>query len=409
MTTYASPVSRVVGGRFLAWDATEVVPDGCWTWFTDPRAVVHGDDLYIGWVDSVGTCGISKHAKGVGSTHFSLSSIALEDDDHNNTAVHILQDGRILALYGKHNDSSGVRYRISTNPYDISAWGAQVILAVTTPITYFNPHYLSATGKTYMHYRSGGSLGGTIDRNCRAFDGTTWDAERTWIAQPVNGAWPYIRSASNGVDRIDFLITDRHPIQGLSSVYHCYMKLDGATELFYKSDGTLIGAGPVTPPDCTLIYDGSTIRGWVWEITYGADGHPRVVFTRFPSTTDHRYMFSRWTGSAWTAPVEITTAGTYLYSGEPYYSGGIGFDGRDPNTVYLSKQVGSAWEVQAWKTTDDGATWALSTHVTTDSGVKNCRPWSPRSHGTHGDVLFWSGTYLSYTNYNTSIVREVLK
>ena len=407
MTTYSAAARPLVAGRMLEWQTVTAVDNGVWTWFTDPRTVVHGDDLYVGWVNSSGTCGITKRNVKTGVTaSFNLSAVGLEIDDHNNTGVHILPDGKILALYGQHNDTSGMRYRISTNPYDISAWSAEVVLSVTTPISYFNPHYLSATGKTYVHYRSGAGGVGTNPMNVRAFDGTTWDAQRTWITQ--TGERPYIKACNNGVDRIDFLLTNCHPNENAASVYHCYMQLDGSAEKFYKSDGTYIGTS-VTPADCTLIYDGTTIDGWVWDITYGADGHPRVLFTRFPTTTDHRYIFSRWTGSAWLTPTEITNAGTHLYSAEQFYSGGITFDGHDPNTVYLSKQVGSFWEIQAWHTNDNGETWSLAQHITQSSSVRNCRPWSPRNHGTWGNVLFWSGTYSTFTNYNTAIKLARLK
>ena len=36
------PVLRVVAG------------DGVWTWFNDERAIVVGDDLYVGYVDAAG-------------------------------------------------------------------------------------------------------------------------------------------------------------------------------------------------------------------------------------------------------------------------------------------------------------------------------------------------------------------
>lgn len=382
----------------------DVVPDGVWSWFTDPRAVFRNGATYIGWVNSAGTCGISKLVHSTGSvTHFSLSATAMENDDHNNTAIQFLPDGRILALYCKHNDTAGLRYRISTNPEDISDWGSEALLgAVTLPVTYSNPHYLNAVGKTYVWYRSGEGGGiGPKPTNCRAFDGTTWDAERTWITN--TNARPYLKSVNNGIDRIDFVFTNGHPRDTPCSVYHCYMQLDAGVEKFYKTDGTLIGTGPVTPADATLIYDGSSIDGWVWDITYGHDGHPRVLFARFPTTTDHRYMYARWTGSVWTAPVEITSGGTYLYLAEANYSGGMCFDTQNPDVVYLSKQVGSYWEVQEWSTPDGGLTWAKARDITSASTVRNCRPYSPRNHDGRCAVLFWRGTYSTYINYNTAI------
>lgn len=403
-TTYSVAMSPIRGGRLGPWQMSAAVPNGGWTWFSDPRAVYRNGAVYIGWVNSSGTSGISKHVIATGvTTSFNLSSVGLQTDDHNNTAIQFLSDGRIMAIYGRHNDSAGMRYRISTNAEDISAWSPEVVLPVTLPYTYSNPHFLSTTGKIYCHYRSGEGGWGTNPMKVRAFDGSTWDTEREWIVQ--TGERPYIKACNNGVDRIDFLLTNCHPNEGASSIYHCYMQLDSGVEKFYRSDGTLISNGPVTPAECTLLYDGTAVDAWVWEIAYGSDGHPRAVFARFPTTTDHRYMFSRWTGSEWTAPTEITTGGTYLYSGEVNYSGGIAFEENNPNVVYLSKQVGSAWEVQEWATQDSGATWAKVCDVTagSGSGIKNCRPYSPKGHPWNRATLFWSGTYTTYTNYHTAI------
>lgn len=398
MPSYSADQSPLFAGRSLQIEAQRIAPDGCWTWFTDPRAVYYNGSTYIGWVDSVGTVGITKYRHFNGAVEeFNLSSVGFNQNDHANAAVHILPNGKIMAIYGEHNDASGMRYRISTNPEDISAWSSEVILAVSTPYTYSNPHYLSQTGKTYCHYRSGQGGAGTNPMNVRAFDGAAWDTERTWLAQTDER--PYVKSVNNGVDRIDFLITDKHPDRGSTSVYHFYMQLDGSgTEKFYTSNGTEI-AGTPTPADATLIYDGTTVSGWVWDIAYGADGHPRVLFTRFPSITDHRYMYSRWNGSAWTAPVEIAPAGTYLYEVEAYYSGGLCFDSADADVVYLSS---SSREIQEWSTADGGATWSKQRDVTLGSSDINCRPFSPKNHRGMA-VCWWRGAYNTFTDYDTEI------
>lgn len=382
-----------------------IVPDGIWTWFSEPRAIFRNGATYVGVVQSSGFICVGKFVHSTGTySEFTLSSW-FEVDDHDNAAVHFLPDGRILALYSRHNDTNGIYYRISTNPEDISAWGTEQVLTVTTPNSYVNPHYLSASGKTYVHYRSGlPGVGNDLPTRVRAFNGTTWDAERAWITNTSQR--PYVKSINNGVDRIDFFFTNSHPNEGASSVYHCYMRLDAGVEKFYKSDGVEITTVPVRPENATLIYDGSSVDSWVWDITYGADGHPRVLFARFPVTTDHRYMFSRWTGTAWTTPVEITAGGTYLYSAEVNYSGGICFDSQRPNVVYLSKQVGATtvWEVEEWITADNGATWTRHRNLTPASTEKNCRPYSPRNHDGQCAVVWWRGEYNTYVDYTTRII-----
>lgn len=402
----AASGQSVVGGQFSAKEVATIEGNGIWTWFTDPRAVYYNGNTYIGWVNSSGSIGITKYNHTSRSSSSFILSASLEVDDHDNAAILIRPDGRILAMYGKHNDTSGFRYRISTNAEDITAWGSEVVRSsgITLPVSYSNPFYLSQSGKIYCFFRSG--AGGVGTNPWGMVESSDYGA--TWSNPQFNfltntGARPYPKWVSNGVDRIDIMTTNCHPNEGVSSIYHFYGKLDGSNVIqYYKTDGTLIGTS-VTVSDLTLIYDGTTKEAWVWDITYGSDGNPRVVFVKFESTTDQRFMFSRWTGSAWTTPVEITSGGQYLYSGEQNYSGGICFDSKRPDTVYLSKQVGSYWEIQHWRTADDGATWAKQRDITTGSTVKNCRPYSPRNHNGDLPVIWWSGTYTSYTNYNTAI------
>lgn len=82
-----------------------------------------------------------------------------------------------------------------------------------------------------------------------------------------------------------------------------------------------------------------------------------IVFASFPSAADHRYHYARWTGTSWDVH-EITLAGGSIRGdgGSPYYSGGITLDHEDPSRVYLSRQLGASWQVEAWTTADGGAT-----------------------------------------------------
>lgn len=396
------------GGEAVGGNASFTVKaNAIWTWFTDPRAVHYNGNTYIGWVNSSGDVGITKWDHSTDSvTSFTLHA-TLEADDHNNVAIHIRQDGRILAIYSKHNDVSGLRYRISTNAEDISAWGAEVVLSsgLTLPISYSNPFYLSQSGKTYNFFRSGTGGSGTnpIGIIESTDGGSTWSAQTTFLTN--TGQRPYVKWVSNGIDRIDFLITNCHPNESAASIYHFYGRLDGSNAIkYYKSDGTLIG-NSVTPADCTLIYDGSTNDAWVFDIAYGSDGRPRVLFVKYATTSDQRFMFSRWSGTAWTAPVEITNGGAYLYDPEVYYSGGLCFDSRNPNHVYLVTPVAGVREVQEWETPDNGSTWGKRRDITagTSAGVINARPHSPRNRSDELAVLYWSGTYASYTSYSTNL------
>ncbi len=391
----------------------QIASNAVWTWFTDPRAVHYNGATYIGWINSSGSVGITKYTHSTRvSTHFTLHA-SLEVDDHNNVAVHILTDGRIATFYCKHNDATGHRYRISTNPEDISAWDSETVISsgITLPVTYANPRRLSQDpDRLWLFYRAGA---GASTNNGLHYKTTTdlasWGAQvAVWKNITGGASTPYYKLIDDGVKRFHFAATDQHPVGGQSSVYHWYMELDGSNvPHWYKSDGTeILTALPHAPAVATLVSDGSTVRRWIWDIAIGQDGHPRILGTRYPNNdgSDIRYMHWRWSGAAW-VETEILADGTGLYSPEIYYAGGICFDSADPSCIYLSAPINGVREIQEWRTLDNGATWAKVRDVTgnTASGVLNARPYSPRNHANDLAVLFWSGTYTTFTNYSTNV------
>lgn len=390
-----------------------IVVDGLWTWFTEPRAVYYNGATYVGWVDSGGGSGISRiDAASLVKTHAVLGTG--EVDDHNNIAIHILPDGKIMGLWTGHGTTEGVKQRISAAADSVASFGAQSIIDSTAlATTYCNPHFLSAagtSGRLYNHYRVGQAGSENWAGLIHSDDnGATWSSE-TQIFAYVPGKVPYVKSVSNGVDRIDFYVTDDHPDLSASSLYHCYAQWVSGALSFFDSAGTPLTLPITISTDCTQIYDGASTRAWNWDMVFGGDGHPRVVFQRTVSLSpaDHRYMFARWTGSAWTTAVEIAAGGGYLYSGEPHYAGGIAFDRIDPNIVYLSRDTVSTgtFEIEQWSTDDNGATWSKDADITSGSpaGTKNARPYSPIDADSNARLLYWRGTYTSFTNYDTALI-----
>lgn len=402
------------GGGAVGFDGTVLVKtDAIWTWFTDPRAVHYNGATYIGWITTSGSVGVSRFVHATETvTSFTLS-VNLQADDHNNPAIHILPDGRIAAFYCKHNDASGHRYRISTNPDDISAWGAETLISsgITLPVTYANPRRLSQDpSRLWLFYRAG--AGGSTDNGLHyktTTDLAAWGAQVAVWKNVVGGAvTPYYKIIDDGVKRIHFVATDRHPVGGQSSVYHWYMELDGSNiPRWYTTDGTeIVSALPHGPSVATLVSDGSTVRRWIWDIALDAAGNPRILGTRYPNNdgTDIRYMLWRWTGSAW-AETEICPDGTGLYSPEIFYAGGLCFDSLDCNRIYLSAPISGVREIQEWQSLDDGATWAKLRDITagTSAGTLNARPYSPRNHHSALGVLWWRGSYTSFTSYAVDI------
>jgi hypothetical protein len=140
--------------------------NGVWCWFQDERAIVHDGKLIIGSVaDSSGTGGSTRDGdievvtydlvSGGIPDKFTLHD-ALQGDDHAAPAFLARPDGRILAVYSKHGNDHYVRYRITTNPNDTSAWNDELTHTRSAGVTYSNVYRLSTegtSGRIYDFYR----------------------------------------------------------------------------------------------------------------------------------------------------------------------------------------------------------------------------------------------------------------
>jgi hypothetical protein len=390
--TFSGNATTSLNGR------TVISTDGAWTWFNDERVRYYNGHYYVGYVTSAGDIGITKYNATTGAKSSYTLAAGFEEDDHDNPSIYILPDGKIVAAYCKHNVSQ-VNVRVSTNSEDITSW---------TDVVYTNGSFSSYAniykcGAYYWIFFRPGT--GFQDYVVRTTDFATFGTPTKIIDSNTAGVlWPYVKYCQNGDDRIDAFYNTGHPNQELHpDLYHIYFTESGGDLVPHKSDGTTLTL-PVLTTDGTQVFDsGTTTSAWVWQVRPDWQGYPCVLFARFQTTSDHRAMFSRWTGSAWSSAVEIASMGTYLLSTEYQYSGGMTFDGNNRNRVYLSKQVGSYWEIQEYETTDSGANWSKTRDVTSGSTVKNCRPYSPIGHQGKA-VFWWSGTYTAFTNFDTDIL-----
>lgn len=380
--------------------------DGAWSWFSDPRAVRYGNNTYIMVVNSAGNVYVLQYNHVTNVYASFLLHAALSVDDHSNGAVLIRPDGKIQCFYSTHSVNGDLMlYRISTAAESIAAFGTEANIgsntAGTNGSTYSNPFYLPSEKKYYIFWRGGDYL----PAYATSVDGVTWTTAAN-LFSVSGGNRPYVKYVSNGSNRIHFAFTDGHPDTIETSLYYCYYENGN----FYKADGTLIkaiGSLPITvTTEAEKIYNQAAhnnFEAWVWDIALDSNGYPVIVYTSYPSTTDHRYRYIRWNGSAW-IDNEIISAGTYLYSAEAHYSGGICLDHQDPNIIYFSKQELGSWNIYRGVTNDNGETWKIA-RVTNqyNKSKKNMRPVSIWGADGGFDVLYMSGTYTTYISYSTEI------
>jgi hypothetical protein len=420
-----------VSPDLLGTDVLTLINSGGWTWYNEPRAVCYAGTtrkLYVGNL-------LMKAGGDVAVTSIDLASGArrsftlaenLQADDHNNPAFIVRPDGRLIAFYSAHGDTA-IRWRISTNPEDVTAWGSEQTISEPDTTSYANVFMLSSeSNRIYLlhrrqvtdginghkpHIRWSDDNGATFSSPLPVFYGATG-----LRVGGVGGSRPYVRYASNNAGRIHVCASSGHPRStdetpaSTCHMWHWYM--EGGN--FYKSDGTLIRSvaslgttGPLAEAEVTKIFDADTDsagdgNAWPYSIELDGSGRPVVTFGAFVAAADNRYWYARWTGSAWDKHEILASQGTIPSDGvEQQYAGLCVVDPRNTNRIWVSKQTDATavWEIERWTTADGGANWD-KVAVTTTSATKNVRPYVPANWISGAPSVLWqAGTYTNFINY----------
>ncbi len=125
---------------------TVATNNGGWNWYVEPSGthIQPGDALssryesglyssnngytfkhdktYMGWVEDEGTIIVSELDHDTDEYKRVELHPFLESDDHNNPAVVVLPDGRIMVFYSMHTNEPYMYYCVTKNPEDISEW-----------------------------------------------------------------------------------------------------------------------------------------------------------------------------------------------------------------------------------------------------------------------------------------------
>jgi hypothetical protein len=71
------------------------VGSGAWSWFADPRAVVSGGLVHVGFIDGAGDVRVAAVDRGAGLVTAATLHRGLGVDDHHNPALLLRADGRL--------------------------------------------------------------------------------------------------------------------------------------------------------------------------------------------------------------------------------------------------------------------------------------------------------------------------
>lgn len=208
-------------------------------------------------------------------------------------------------------------------------------------------------------------------------------------------------------DRIDYVVTDGHPNETTTSIYHFYRGADGR---FYDSSASLVGEVadlPLSPSDVTTVWNARAegSDSWQWDIAHDEIGNPVILFASIASADSHTMHYARWTETRWLVHEMADVGGTVAPGvGEDQYSAGGALDPAGPDRVWLAKERGDGNKASLWKyeTDDGGISWSGKDR-TPGTAVENLRPVVPENRSDAVAVLFMRGRYAHYTHFDTEL------
>jgi hypothetical protein len=373
--------------------------EGAWTWFNDPRAIAVGDGVVLGAISMVGDL-LAYDLQGTSGTD--LRGSLFQVDDHANPSfLRRSSDNRILAFASAHN-GAGLYTYLSSNPNDVSAFGAETDIDSSvgrSGYSYTNPVQLTgeANSPINLHFRAADGSSVNQYYYTRSTDqGATWSSATKLLSNTGDNAQfpPYVKIVRLSATKYGIFCTDGHPdFTATNSIYY----FEYESNAFKKIDGTALTL-PITPAThLSKVYDGTTNRAWIWDCAADGSGRPVCVYVVFNSASDFRYRRAAWNGSSWD-DAEICTAGGPLYPDQPHYAGGIAIDPDDVNTVFASREIDGIHKL--FRYVFSGGSWS-GTQITANE--RAIRPYVIRNRPSEPRLLYLSGDYSTYTDYETSI------
>ncbi|WP_028058185.1 BNR-4 repeat-containing protein [Candidatus Solirubrobacter pratensis] len=375
---------------------------GSWSYFGDPRAISHDDDIFTGWISTGGNVWVARYSAS-GKLHKQLIYRGLGRDDHNNPALAFRRDGRLVVFFAPHSgrhlprgEKSEMRYRMSLRPFAIDEWGPVHAVGTNAPggLGYTYPNAIQQQERLWLFWRGGGwnpTFSYTTDYR-------DWAPARELVTFGHEQR-PYAKYAGDGGTRIHGIFTNGHPTSWKNSLFYACCE-DGG---LFAADGRNLGSLSSVPLNVTALdpvyrYSDRGGRAWGHDIAL-EDGKPRVVYTRRVADRDTFY-YAHFNGTRWISR-KIVEAGAGRNS---FRSGGASFDHEDPRIVYLSRTIGRWNQVEAWVTFDHGRTWQTRRLTSAEDGYA-IRPVVPRGLRGRRRVLYVHGDERTrgYRDFRTRI------
>lgn len=266
---------------------------GAGTEVTGPRAIYDGvDRTFIGWVTGNSNPNDIEVAAYVHSTGAVEGPVLLSasvsggatttPDSHVGPALEINGAGHLVVAWMPHGSTTGITVKISTNPigsgWEASGFGSPITFTpIANSLTYPQLAYCSVNDRLYLFFRRlNGSTAQLV--RCHSDDGgETWSGGT--VVYTSSGDNEYSAFACNGIDRIDFAITDDEPAQaGGFGLFH--FSMDAVSGDLNAADGSLLiasGSLPAVPSDLTELVSSSGDQ-YPYAMAFDESGNPVIAW-----------------------------------------------------------------------------------------------------------------------------------
>ena len=343
-----------------------------------PMAAYAPDVNRTFWVygnaDNAPTITVYDHATGRFAYPVVLGSNP-DGDAHRNATIAIDDDGFLVVFYGAHGHHTHVLR--SARPYDVGAW--ETLPDLPEPHTSYPQPFMVNPGELLVSYRHAPGWNFTTTRD----RGRTWAEPRAVVdfgcpseARGCAECSIYgitIGDTGDYPRRVHFAwsrlgggtleeIASKHLWARRYNIY--YACTDDGGRTWRRSDGTPYTL-PIDEEQAEKVYDCGQRGVWLKDIQLDADGRPLVLFIdSVPETYESRWLVARLLPSAW-------QMSQVAESDHMYDDGGLLYMAEDdirvyaPTTAVQPRQDGG--EIEEWRSTDGGKTWANTAHITAGS------------------------------------------
>lgn len=379
---------------------------GAWSYFGDPRAIHHDGRTFTGWISTTGNVWVASLAPGRRPRKTMIYK-GLGRDDHNNPSLVFRRDGHIVVFFSPHSGRhlptdqvSRMRYRISLHPYSIAEFGRVHTVGTNVPggLGYTYPNPIQQRDKLWLFWR-GGNWNPTFSWTPNGRHDWAKARELVYFRDDQR---PYAKYCGDGRSRIHCVFSDAHPSSWKTSLHYARYEKSA----LHAASGRRLGTFASIPLHTSRLdhiyrYSDRGGRAWPHDIALDAQGRPYVVYTRRLGGTRDTFYYAYFNGTRWVNR-KIVEAGRMWRS---YTSGGATLDHEDPRVVYLSRRIGTWFQVELWYTPDRGRTWSHRQLTDAPDGY-SIRPVSPRGlRGARNQIIFIRGDNrtVGYRDYRSRV------